>query len=74
VVREQRRLDQQKIKGPSAQSMAAELRERDHRDRTRATSPLAPAQDAVLIDSTRLSEDEVVNQIDALVREKLTTA
>jgi len=28
----------------------------------------------VLIDSTHLSEDEVVNQIDALVREKLTTA
>src|SRR6516225_9263515 len=37
VIREQRRLDQQKIKGPSAESIAAELRERDHRDRTRAT-------------------------------------
>jgi CMP/dCMP kinase len=71
VVREQRRLDQQKIKGPSAQSMAAELRERDQRDRTRATSPLVPAPDAVLIDSTKLSEDQVLEQIDELVQRKL---
>jgi CMP/dCMP kinase len=74
VVREQRRLDQQKIKGPSAQSIAAELRERDQRDRTRATSPLVPASDAVLIDSTNLSEDQVLEQIDGLVRQKLQTA
>jgi len=74
VVREQRRLDQQKIKGPSAEAMAAELRERDHRDRTRATSPLVSAPDAIVIDSTQLSEDEVLNQIDALVREKMATA
>jgi CMP/dCMP kinase len=71
VVREQRRLDQQKIKGPSAQSIAAELRERDQRDRTRATSPLVPAEDAVIIDSTHLSEDEVVHRAEELVREKL---
>src|SRR6516162_7878556 len=63
VVREQRRLDQQHIKGPSAESMAAQLRERDQRDRTRAVSPLAPASDAVLIDSTHLSEDQVLQQI-----------
>jgi cytidylate kinase len=68
VVREQRRLDQNKIKGPSAQSMAAELRERDKRDRTRAASPLVPAEDAVLIDSTNLSEDAVLEKIEELVR------
>ena len=45
VVREQRRLDQlrdrdgQRIRGASAESMAADLRERDRRDRTRAASP-----------------------------------
>src|SRR5215470_14201692 len=70
VVREQRRLDQNKIKGPSAQSMAAELRERDLRDRTRAASPLKAADDAVVIDSTNLSEDEVLNKIEGLVQEK----
>jgi len=71
VVREQRRLDQQKIKGaPAAASIAAELRERDQRDRTRAMSPLVAASDAVVIDSTNLSEDQVLEQIEALVRKK----
>jgi CMP/dCMP kinase len=67
VIREQRRLDQQKIKGPSAASMAAELRERDQRDRTRAASPLVPAEDAVVLDSTHMSEDQVVEKIEQLV-------
>ena len=71
VVREQRRLDQQKIKGASAQDIAAELRERDHRDRTRASSPLVPAEDAIIIDSTNLSEDEVQRRIEQLVEQKL---
>ncbi len=71
VVREQRRLDQQHVKGPSAQSIAAELRERDRRDRTRATSPLVPAADAVIIDSTNLSEDQVLSRVDELLRGKL---
>jgi len=71
VIREQRRMDQQHIKGPSAASMAAQLRERDRRDRTRAASPLAAAPDAVVIDSTKLSEDDVLHQIEGLVQEKL---
>jgi CMP/dCMP kinase len=72
VIREQRRLDQQRVKGPSAQTMAAELRERDRRDRTRAASPLVPAEDAVVLDSTNMSEDEVLNRIQQLVEERLT--
>jgi cytidylate kinase len=71
VVREQRRLDQQRVKGAPAESMAAELRERDLRDRTRATSPLVPAQDAVIIDSTYLSEDQVLGRVDELLKQKL---
>lgn len=71
VVREQRRLDQQKVKGPSAQAMAAELRERDHRDRTRAASPLVPAEDAVVLDSTDMSEDEVLSRIEELVEKRM---
>lgn len=74
VVREQRRLDQQHIKGPSAASMAAQLRERDRRDRTRAVSPLAAAADAVVIDSTNLTEDQVLAQLEELVQSKLATA
>jgi len=72
VIREQRRLDQQHVKGPSAQTMAVELRERDRRDRTRAASPLVPAADAVVLDSTNMSEDEVLNRIEQLVEERLT--
>jgi cytidylate kinase len=71
VVREQRRMAQQKIKGDVAANVAAELRERDRRDRTRAASPLAAATDAVLIDSSALSEDEVVARVEELVQEKL---
>jgi cytidylate kinase len=70
VVREQRRMQQQKIKGDVAASVAAELRERDHRDRTRAASPLVAASDAVVINSTALSEDEVLAQVEGLVKQK----
>jgi cytidylate kinase len=70
VVREQRRMEQHKIKGDVAASVAAELRERDRRDRTRAASPLVAAADAVLINSTALSEDEVLAQVEALVQKK----
>src|ERR1035441_7655443 len=73
VIREQRRLDQQKVKGAPAQSMAAELRERDRRDRTRAASPLVAAEAAVILDSTHLSENEVVERIQQLVEQKLAT-
>lgn len=71
VVREQRRLDQQRVNGPSAQAMATELRERDHRDRTRATSPLVAAEDAVVLDSTNMSEDEVLTKIEELAQQRL---
>jgi CMP/dCMP kinase len=70
VVREQRRMEQNKIKGDVAASVAAELRERDHRDRTRTASPLVAASDAVVINSTALSEDEVLAQVEGLVKQK----
>jgi CMP/dCMP kinase len=70
VVREQRRMEQQKIKGDVAASVAAELRERDRRDRTRAASPLTAAADAVLINSSSMSEDEVLGRVEQLVQDK----
>ena len=73
VIREQRRIQQQQSRGASAESMAAELRERDRRDRTRATSPLEPAPDATILDSTSLSEEEVLRRVEALVDLKLGT-
>jgi cytidylate kinase len=71
VIREQRRLDQQRVKGAPAQTMAAELRERDRRDRTRAASPLEAAEDAVMVDSTKMSEDEVLNRVEELVEQRV---
>jgi cytidylate kinase len=71
VIREQRRIQQQHSRGAPASSMAAELRERDRRDRTRANSPLEPARDAVVLDSTALSEDAVLDRVSALVEVKL---
>ena len=63
--RAQRRHKQLNEKGISSNiaALAAEIAERDERDRTRATSPLVPADDAIVIDSTSLSIDEVVEQI-----------
>ncbi|PYX46540.1 MAG: (d)CMP kinase [Acidobacteria bacterium] len=70
VVREQRRMEQHKIKGEVAANVAADLRERDRRDRTRAASPLVAAADAVVINSSSMSEDEVLGRAEQLVQEK----
>ena len=70
VIREQRRLAQHKMSGAIAANVAAELRERDLRDRTRAASPLVAAEDAVVIDSTSMNEDEVLARVEELARAK----
>ena len=43
------------------------LRERDAKDSSRATSPLAQAEDAVVLDTTDLTLDEVIDRVCALV-------
>jgi CMP/dCMP kinase len=71
-VRGQRRYQQNGPTGTQAvESVLEELRERDRRDRTRAESPLQPAADAVIIDSTNLSLDEVVTKVEAIIEERL---
>ena len=49
-------------------SVIRELKERDARDRNRAESPLRPADDAVILDSTAMSLDEVLAAAEAIVR------
>ena len=71
VVREQRRLDQLRAKGVDVDAIAADLRNRDLRDRTRAASPLVAAPDAIVLDSTHLSEDQVLEKIEELVEKKV---
>ncbi len=52
----------------NAQQVMEELAARDRRDQTRAASPLIAAPDAVHIDSTHKSIDEVVEAIEAIMR------
>jgi CMP/dCMP kinase len=51
-----------------------EIRERDRRDRTRADSPLRPAPDATIIDSTDLTLEQVIASAAALVEKYLRAA
>jgi cytidylate kinase len=71
-VRGQRRYQQNGPGEPQhAESVLEQLRERDRRDRTRAESPLAPAADAVIIDSTHLSLEEVVARVEDIINQRL---
>mgnify|MGYP001814566433 CR=1 FL=1 len=64
-VRAERRYNQLKNKGLSVslRALLSSLQERDARDKGRAVSPLEPADDALVIDSTDMSIDEVLNRI-----------
>lgn len=64
--RRQKQLMKQGISA-SLDPLLKEIEARDSRDENRAISPLRPAADAVLVDSTDLSIEEVVQRIVALV-------
>ena len=51
-------------------TVEAALDQRDHHDSTRELSPLTQADDAVMIDSTTLTLDEVIDQITAIHPDK----
>jgi len=71
-VRAQRRYDELLASGADVDfaSTLQEMRERDERDSSRATAPLRQAEDAVLVDSSGRSLDEIVAQMLSLVRER----
>lgn len=71
--RAQRRYNQLKEQGVSAsiQSLLRELAERDERDANRKVAPLRPAEDAIMLDSTELSIDEVFNQVITLAASRI---
>jgi CMP/dCMP kinase len=70
--RAQRRHKQLIGKGSAAnlRDLSREIAERDERDSTRAVAPLKPAADAVLVDSTGVSIDTVVDRVISLGRER----
>ena len=74
-VRGLRRYEQLGQNGPSPsvqpEEVIRDLRARDERDRNRADSPLKPASDAVLLDSTQMTLEEAVAAAEAIVNAKL---
>ena len=70
--RARRRYKQLKQKGLSVNlaALSAEIAERDRRDTTRAVAPLIAVPDAIVVDSTALSIEEVVGRVVSLARER----
>jgi cytidylate kinase len=73
-IRGTRRFQESPASSKQEASVIAELQARDKRDRTRANSPLAPAPDAVLIDSTHLTLDQVLARAIELIDARLERA
>ena len=71
--RAQRRFNQLQSKGfdVNIARILDEIKDRDYRDRNRSVAPLKPASDALVIDSTSLTIDEVVSQVLDLTKLKL---
>jgi len=71
-----RRYKQLKDKGESVtfSRLFQDLEERDRRDRERAVAPTVPADDAIIVDSTNLSLDEVVDRVLEIARSGLGIA
>ena len=63
--RSRRRIEELREKGNDvdADKLAAELKERDNKDLTRSVGPLRKADDAVFIDSTHLTVNEVIEKM-----------
>src|SRR5690606_15076933 len=63
--RARRRYNQLKERGASANlpALIEDIRARDDRDMQRSVAPLRPADDAIVIDSTHMSVEDVVDRI-----------
>lgn len=73
--RAERRLDEEREHNPEAtyEQTLEDITERDRRDTTRADSPLIPAADAIVIDSTGMPIEEVFQGMMRIVRERSGT-
>lgn len=70
--RAERRLAEEREHNPAAtyEQTLVDITERDRRDTTRADSPLVAADDAIVIDSTDQSIEEVFHRMTIIVRER----
>jgi len=62
ALRRYRQLQEQGI-NVSLSDVSDDLSQRDKRDQERTIAPLKPAKDAIIIDTTKLSIDEVLNKV-----------
>lgn len=71
--RAERRYKQLKAKGINANiaALVADLKARDEQDANRAVSPLKPADDAILLDTTEMSIQQVTEKLLDLARQRL---
>lgn len=72
--RVQRRLREMDERGQTqaAEQVAAEIQQRDRRDRQRAEAPLVQAPDAVYLDTTHMTIEEVEQAVLKLIRERIS--
>ena len=70
-VRAQRRYDQNVAAGIASDfdTVLADVERRDAADSSRATSPLRPAEDAVVVDTSELTLQEVLQRLTAIIKE-----
>ncbi|BBY42611.1 cytidylate kinase [Mycolicibacterium celeriflavum] len=71
-VRARRRNEQNKAAGlaDDYEAVLADVKRRDHLDSTRAVSPLRPADDAVVVDTSAMTQPEVIEHLKRLVLER----
>lgn len=72
-VRAQRRCLELKERGEKVDldTLLEEIKKRDYNDSHRAVSPMTPAADAILLDSSDMTEAEVISHVVALARERM---
>lgn len=72
AVRAKRRYDELTARGESCdlQQIQADIEERDYRDMHRETSPLKQAEDAVLVDTSEMTIEQVIDEIIRICEEK----
>lgn len=72
-VRAKRRYDEDKIKGSkqTLEEVLKEINERDFQDKNRAVAPLKQASDAVVIDTSDMSIEAVVDEIISKIHQKI---
>ena len=72
-VRAKRRTDELLAKGQKAdyETILKEIKLRDHQDSTRAIAPLKQAHDAILVDTSEMNVEQVMDRIKRIVEEKI---